>query len=310
MKFEHTPVLLNECIDALDIKPDGIYVDCTLGGGGHSYYIAQKLGNGRLIGIDQDTDAIEFASQRLKEFSDKIIIVNNNFSNILDVLKNLGIHKVDGILIDLGVSSFQLDTAHRGFSYNLDSDLDMRMNKDADFTAKDVVNNYEKSDLVRVFREYGEERYSESIARLIVKTREIKPIETTFELVDIIKKAMPSKALKEKGHPAKRVFQAIRIEVNKELDVLKSVLTDAFESLNQGGVLAVITFHSLEDRIVKQYFNELARGCICPKEFPICICKNEPKIKFVSKKGILPSNEEIEHNKRSKSAKLRAVIKI
>lgn len=310
MRFEHTPVLLNECIEALDIKPDGIYVDCTLGGGGHSFYIAQKLENGCLIGIDQDKDAIEFATKRLEDFSDKVIIVNDNFSNIVEVLKELDIQKVDGILIDLGVSSFQLDTAHRGFSYNLDSTLDMRMNKEAPLSAKEVVNNYDKQELVRIFREYGEERYSESIARIIVRARETKTIETTFELVEIIKKAMPAKALKEKGHPAKRVFQAIRIEVNKELDVLKSVVSDAFESLKPGGTLAVITFHSLEDRIVKQFFNNLAKGCICPKEFPICICKNHPKIKFVNKKGIGPSEMEIEKNKRSKSAKLRAVIKL
>ena len=310
MGFEHTPVLLNECIEALDIKPDGIYVDCTLGGGGHSFFIAQKLKNGLLIGIDQDRDAIEFATQRLKEFSDKVLIINDNFSNILEILNKLDKKNVDGILIDLGVSSFQLDTAERGFSYNFDSALDMRMNKDASFCAKDVVNTYSKEELVRVFREYGEERYSESIARNIVKVRENKPIETTFELVDIIKKSMPSKALKEKGHPAKRVFQAIRIEVNKELDVLKSVLGDAFESLKPGGVLAIITFHSLEDRIVKQYFNGLSQGCTCPKEFPICICNNHPKIKYVRKKGIIASQSELEQNKRAKSAKLRAVIKL
>jgi 16S rRNA (cytosine1402-N4)-methyltransferase len=310
MRFEHTPVLLNECIEALDVKPDGTYVDCTLGGGGHSFFIAKKLKNGCLIGIDQDSDAIEFAKQRLKEFSNKVIIVKDNFSNILDILKKLDKQKVDGILIDLGVSSFQLDTAERGFSYNFDSALDMRMNKDGMLSAKDVVNNYDAQELTRIFKEYGEERYSASIARLIVKNREIKPIQTTFELVDIIKKAMPSKALKEKGHPAKRVFQAIRIEVNKELDVLQSVLADAFESLKSGGVLAIITFHSLEDRMVKQYFKNLPQGCTCPKEFPICICNNRPKIRYVSKKGIVPSQQELEQNKRAKSAKLRAVIKL
>ena len=310
MNFEHVPVLLNECLNALHIKPNGVYVDCTMGGGGHSYEIAKRLTSGRLIAIDQDSDAIAFASQKLLEFDDRVLIVKDNFKNLKEILNRTGYPKVDGILMDLGVSSFQLDNGERGFSYQLDYPLDMRMDQYQMLDAKQVVNTYETQRLAEIFRDYGEERYAHQIAVAILKQREQKPIETTQELVDISKRAMPSKALKEKGHPAKRVFQAIRMEVNHELDVLSSVLNDAFECLNSSGVLCIITFHSLEDRIVKHFFQSLAQGCTCPKSFPICVCNNKPKITYVNKKAIVAGEQELQNNHRAKSAKLRAAMKI
>ena len=306
-KFSHISVLLYECIDALAIKPDGIYVDCTLGGGGHSLEIVKKLDTGKLICIDQDICAIEAASARLAEYKDKIIFVKNNFSNFSAILDELGIEKVDGALLDLGVSSYQLDTAERGFSYNAEAPLDMRMNEEASFSAYDVVNTYNESDLRRIISDYGEDNNASRIAGAIVKARAEKPIETTTELVEIIKSVTPKKFLAVGHHPAKKTFQAIRIEVNSELSIIEPTLTSIAHRLNVGGRIAVITFHSLEDRAAKRAFATLATGCTCPPSYPVCVCGNKPKVKLINKKPILPSEEELEYNHRSHSAKLRIV---
>ncbi|MDU4939831.1 16S rRNA (cytosine(1402)-N(4))-methyltransferase RsmH [Clostridium paraputrificum] len=307
MEFKHVSVLLNECLDALNIKDDGIYVDCTLGGAGHSSHILQRLSKeGLLVGIDQDTDALKAAGERLKEYENKKL-VHNNFHNIDSILEELDIPKVDGILMDLGVSSYQLDEGERGFSYMKDAPLDMRMNRDREFSAYDVVNSYSMEDLWRIIRDYGEEKFAKRVAEFIVNRREEKPIETTLELVDIIKAAIPAKARREGPHPAKRTFQAIRIEVNGELEILNKAIEDGVNRLNKGGRMAIITFHSLEDRIVKLKFRELANPCTCPKEFPICVCGKKPLVKLISRKAIDPSKEEVEENPRSRSAKLRVI---
>jgi len=309
MEFHHLSVLLDECIENLNIKPDGIYVDGTLGGGGHSYEICKRLTTGKLIGIDQDMNAINAASQRLKSFEDKVIYVHNNFSNIKRILNKLEIEKVDGFLLDIGVSSHQLDEAERGFSYMNDAKLDMRMDSSRNFSAYNVVNEYSEEELNRVIWEYGEERWAKRIAKFIVEERKQAPIETTFQLVDVIKKAVPKGARKDGPHPAKRTFQAIRIEVNGELEILKSTIEDMTEALNTGGRLCIITFHSLEDRIVKNAFKEQEDPCTCPKEFPVCVCGKKSKGKVISRKPILPSDEELELNHRSRSAKLRVFEK-
>lgn len=308
MEFSHISVLLSECIEGLDIKSDGIYVDCTAGGGGHSFEIAKRLSeNGRLISIDRDPEAIEAAGERLKAFPNAQV-VRANFSEIDSVVKTAGISAVDGVLFDLGVSSHQLDTAERGFSYKADAPLDMRMSKQG-LSARDVVNEYEETELARILFEYGEERFSRQIAAAIVKSRQQKPIETTLELAGIISSAVPAAARREKN-PAKRSFQAIRIEVNKELDSLSDGLDRAFSVLGKGGRICVISFHSLEDRLVKQRFASWCRGCVCPPDFPVCVCHREPKAKLVCKKAILPGGEELIKNSRSKSAKLRILEKL
>ena len=310
MEFKHVSVLLEECIEALNIKKQGYYVDCTMGGAGHSSHIVSNLNNdGRLIGIDQDTDALNAAREKLKDYNN-VIYVHNNFHNIYDILEELNIEKVDGILMDLGVSSYQLDAGERGFSYMQDAPLDMRMNRDKDFSAYDVINDYSEEDLYRIIKDYGEERFSKRIASFIVKRRNEKPIETTLELVDIIKAAIPAKARRDGPHPAKRTFQAIRIEVNGELEILDKAIDDSVKKLNSNGRLAIITFHSLEDRIVKNKFRDLGNPCKCPKEFPICACGKKPTVKVLSRKAIAPSDEEIEVNPRSRSAKLRVLEKI
>lgn len=309
MEFKHKSVLLNECIENLNIKKNGIYVDGTLGGGGHSYSILQKLdNNGLLIGVDRDTDAINAATKRLKKFTNFKTIHDNN-SNIINILKSLNIDKIDGMILDLGVSSYQLDDADRGFSYMHDAKLDMRMNRDDKFSAYDVVNKYSEEKLINIFKEYGEERYSKGIAKKICEKRKEKNIETTFELVDIIKSAMPNTALNEKQHPAKRVFQAIRIEVNEELTRLKRTIEDVVSVLNQNGRLAIITFHSLEDKIVKHTFEELEGRCTCPKDFPVCVCGYVSHGKIITKKPIVCSEEELKENPRARSAKLRVFEK-
>lgn len=310
MEFKHKSVLLNECIENLNIRPECIYVDGTLGGGGHSYHILRELnGTGTLIGIDRDTDAIKAATQKLSEF-DNFITVHDNHANIINILKELNVNSVDGILLDLGVSSYQLDEADRGFSYMHDAKLDMRMNREDKISAFEVVNNYSEDELYRIFLDYGEEKYSKSIARKICKEREIKKIETTFELVDIIKSAMPGKALNEKQHPAKRVFQAIRIEVNQELEKLKQAVIDSILSLSDGGRLAIITFHSLEDKIVKHAYEEMQGRCTCPKDFPVCVCNYKSYGKIVNKKPIVSNDEELKENPRARSAKLRVFERI
>lgn len=306
MNFSHVSVLLNETVDNLNIKPDGIYVDGTLGGGGHSFLIASRLGDkGRLIGIDQDSDAIEAATKRLQAFGDKVTIVRNNYCNIARVLDELGIDKVDGIMLDLGVSSYQLDTVDRGFTYNYDTELDMRMDQRSAITAKNIVNEYSEMELFRIIRDYGEDRFAKNIAKHICLARQTKPINTTFELVDIIKAAIPAKVRATGGHPAKRTFQAIRIELNRELEVLDDSIDTMINRLNDKGRLCIITFHSLEDRIVKTRFKNCENPCICPPEFPVCVCGNKSKGKIISRKPILPSESELEINSRSKSAKLR-----
>ena len=305
MEFKHKSVLLEETIEGLAIKPNGIYVDGTLGGGGHSYEICKRLSaGGRLIGIDQDEDAIAAAGKRLEEFADRVTIVRSNYCNIQQVLDNLGIDKVDGIVLDLGVSSYQLDTIDRGFSYKYDTELDMRMDRRQTLTAKEIVNTYSEKDLFRIFRDYGEDQFSQNIAKHIVKNRQEKEIATTFELNEIIKAAIPAK-FRTNGHPSKRVFQAIRIECNKELDVLRESMDTMISLLNPEGRLAIITFHSLEDRIVKSAFRKNEHPCTCPPEFPVCVCGKVPLGKNVYRKPILPSEEELEWNSRSKSAKLR-----
>lgn len=310
MEFKHTSVLLNETIEGLNIKPEGTYVDGTLGGGGHSYNIAKKLNDlGRLIGIDQDEAALKAAGERLKEFSN-VTIIRSNYSNIREELGEIGISSVDGILLDLGVSSYQLDTPDRGFSYMADAALDMRMDQRKALGAYDVVNGYSYEEIVRVLREYGEEKFAANIAKHIVSEREKSPIKTTGELVEIIKASIPMKVQKTMGHPAKQTFQAIRIEVNQELEVLKNTLGDMVDLLNPGGRLCVITFHSLEDRIVKNIFKTCENPCTCPRNFPVCVCGKRSKGFAVTKKPILPSDEEMEANSRSKSAKLRIFEKI
>ena len=309
-EFYHVSVLLQECIDGLDIKPDGIYVDGTLGGAGHSSQIAKRLTTGRLIGIDRDPVALKAAGERLAPYADRVTLVHSNFCEIKQVLEDLGIAGVDGILLDLGVSSPQLDEASRGFSYMADAPLDMRMNSEDPLSAYDVVNTWEHSELKRILYDYGEERYAPQIASAICRRREQKPIETTLELVDVIRSAMPPAALREKQHPAKRSFQAIRIAVNDELGSVEKVMKDAIPCLNPGGRLAIITFHSLEDRIVKKGMAAAAEGCICPPSFTVCICGNKPKVKLVSRKPIVASDEELEVNPRSRSAKLRVCEKL
>ncbi|WLF70789.1 16S rRNA (cytosine(1402)-N(4))-methyltransferase RsmH [Clostridium septicum] len=310
MEFKHVSVLLNECIEGLNIKSNGIYVDGTLGGAGHSSHIIKNLSNeGRLIGIDQDKDALKAAGKRLQNYKN-VTFVHSNFYNVKNVLDNLNIEKIDGMLLDLGVSSYQLDTGERGFSYMQDAPLDMRMNRENSFLAYEVVNDYSEDELYRIIRDYGEEKFARRIAQFIVNRREEKKIETTLELVEIIKNAIPAKARRKGPHPAKRTFQAIRIEVNSELSILNKTIEDAVMKLNKGGRLAIITFHSLEDRIVKVKFKELATSCTCPKEFPICVCGGKAKVKLVSRKAIEPTKEEVEENPRSRSAKLRVIEKL
>ena len=306
MEFKHKSVLLNETIDGLNIKPDGIYVDGTLGGGGHAYEVCRCLGEkGSIVGIDQDAAAIEAASARLKDFGEKVTIVRSNYCDMKSKLHELGINKVDGIVLDLGVSSYQLDTAERGFSYREDAPLDMRMDTRQKMTARDIVNDYTEADLYRVIRDYGEDKFAKNIAKHIVQARAVKPVETTAELSEIIRASIPMKFQKKSGHPAKRTFQAIRIELNRELDVLRDSLDDMIDLLNPGGRLCIITFHSLEDRIVKSAFRKNENPCTCPPDFPVCVCGKKSKGSIITKKPILPSEEELEYNSRSKSAKLR-----
>lgn len=310
IEFSHYSVLLSECMDGLNIKPDGIYVDGTAGGAGHSSEIAKRLDNGRLIAIDQDETAVAVATQRLDALKKNTAVVRSNFCEIAKVCKELDIDGIDGVLLDLGVSSYQLDTAERGFSYSADAPLDMRMDNRRSLNAYTVVNTYSEQELKKILFEYGEERFAPQIAAAIVRAREKKAIESTADLSDIVKYAIPSAAREGGHHPAKRSFQAIRIEVNAELDVIEPAIRDAVSLLNKGGRIAIITFHSLEDRIVKQTFASLATGCTCPKNFPICVCGNKPKVKIITKKPILPSKEELEENPRSRSAKLRVAEKI
>lgn len=308
MEFKHVSVLLEETIESLNIKEDGIYIDGTLGGAGHTKEILKKLENGLLIGIDQDLDALTNAKTILKDYKN-VHLSHNNFSNIKEVLKEIGIESVDGIMMDLGVSSYQLDTGERGFSYMKDAPLDMRMDRQGDLSAYEVVNNYSEKELGEVIRDYGEERFAKRIAGFIVNEREVSKIKTTFELVDIIKKAIPARFRRTGPHPAKRTFQAIRIEVNKELEILKDTIKDSVDVLKPGGRLAIITFHSLEDRIVKHTYKKLSDPCECPKALP-CVCGKKPIIKILTKKPIGPSEEELEINPRSRSAKLRVLEKI
>lgn len=310
MEFKHISIMAEQCMDGLDIKENGIYVDCTLGGGGHSSLILQRLGSkGRLIGIDQDMEAINAAKQRLRDYGN-VTYVNDNFRNIKRVLKSLEIEKVDGILADLGVSSYQLDNAERGFSYMNDAPLDMRMNRDDKNSAYEIINGYSEVQLEKVIRDYGEEKFARRIASFIVERRNIKAIQTTLELVDVIKAAIPAKARREGPHPAKRTFQAIRIEVNKELEILGDFVEDAVNVLNSKGRLAIITFHSLEDRIIKTRYKQLENPCTCPSDFPVCMCGKKPLVKIITKKPIEPSSEELEQNPRSRSAKLRVAEKL
>ena len=310
MNFQHTPVLLKEIIEHLNIKEDGIYVDGTLGGAGHSKEIAKKLKTGKLIGIDQDVNALKKSEEVLSPYKDNVILVHNNYENIDIVLKDLNIPKVDGILLDIGVSSHQLDEESRGFSYHNDAPLDMRMDKSNTTSAWDIVNNYSQKELEQIIFDYGEDRWAKRIAEFIVLERQEKPIDTTLELVSAIKKAIPKAVRMEGNHPAKKTFQAIRIEVNRELEVLKNSIEKMVELLNPGGRLLIITFHSLEDRIVKEYFRELYNDCICPKEIPQCVCEKKREIKIITRKPIIPSPEEIEDNPRSRSSKLRIAEKI
>lgn len=306
MEFKHKSVLLKETIDGLNVKPDGIYVDGTLGGGGHSYEVCTRLGEkGSIIGIDQDEAAIEAAGVRLKDFGEKVTIVRSNYCDMKSRLHELGIDKVDGIMLDLGVSSYQLDTADRGFSYRGDAPLDMRMDRRQEMTARDIVNDYSEMDLYRVIRDYGEDKFAKNIARHIAKERGRRPIETTGELTEIIRHAIPMKYQKKGGHPAKRTFQAIRIELNRELEVLSESLDDMIDILNFGGRLCIITFHSLEDRIVKSAFRKNENPCTCPKDFPVCVCGKVSKGSIITRKPVLPGEAEIAANSRAKSAKLR-----
>lgn len=309
-EFKHISVLLEETIDSLNIKPDGIYVDGTLGGGGHAYEVLKHLSpKGRYIGIDQDEDAIAAAGKRLSVYGDRVTIVRSNYCNMKQVLKDLGIDKVDGILLDLGVSSYQLDTPERGFSYKEDAPLDMRMDNRNSLTAKDIVNEYSEQEIYRIIRDYGEDKFAKNIAKHIVRMRSEKPIETTNELTEAIKAAIPMKIRMNTGHPAKKTFQAIRIELNHELEVLTNTLEDMIDLLNEDGRLSIITFHSLEDRIVKAAFRKNENPCICPPNFPVCVCNKKSKGIHVTRKPILPTEQEMEINKRSKSAKLRVFEK-
>lgn len=311
MEFKHKSVLLYETVDELNIKPDGIYVDGTLGGGGHSYEIAGRLSEGgRLIGIDQDEDAIKAASKRLEPYMDRVTIVRNNYCNMDKVLDELGIDKVDGIMLDLGVSSYQLDAADRGFTYNVDTALDMRMDQRQEITAKDIVNEYSEFDLYRIIRDYGEDRFAKNIAKHIVAARQEKPIETTFELNDIIKAAIPMKVRATGGHPSKRTYQAIRIELNKELEVLENSIDMMIDRLKPEGRLCIITFHSLEDRIVKTRFRNNENPCTCPPSFLACVCGKVPKGRVITRKPVVPTDEEINENSRSKSSKLRVFERV
>ncbi|MDO4939309.1 MAG: 16S rRNA (cytosine(1402)-N(4))-methyltransferase RsmH [Lachnospiraceae bacterium] len=311
MTFNHKSVLLKESIEALNIRPDGIYVDGTLGGAGHSSEICRRLGpNGRLIGIDQDRDAIEASAERLKEYGSQVTIVRDNYENTASVLKGLNIYKVDGILLDLGVSSYQLDTGERGFSYQHEAPLDMRMDDRNPMTAADIVNGYSLQELARVIREYGEDRFAQNIAKHICAEREKAPVETTTQLAEIIKQAIPMKLRATGGHPAKRTFQAIRIELNRELTVLKDSIGTMTDLLNPGGRLCIITFHSLEDRIVKEAFRKAENPCTCPPDFPVCVCGNVSKGKVITRKPILPGEEELAENRRSESAKLRVFERV
>lgn len=304
-EFHHVSVLLDECIEGLNIKPDGIYVDGTLGGAGHSYHIAEKLTTGQLIGIDRDPVALKAAGERLSPFADRVTLVHSNFCRMGQVLQELGISGVDGILLDLGVSSPQLDDGSRGFSYMTDAPLDMRMDNGDALSADTVVNTWSYEELKRILYDYGEERYAPAIAAAIVRKREVSPIRTTLELVDVIRSAMPPAALREKQHPAKRTFQAIRIAVNDELNSVSKAMDAAIPCLNPGGRLAVITFHSLEDRIVKNAMAAAAKGCICPPEFPVCVCGRKPQVTVLTRKPIVSGEEELERNPRARSAKLR-----
>ena len=308
--FYHISVLLEECLEGLAIKPDGIYVDGTLGGAGHSSRIAAKLTTGRLIGIDRDPVALKAAGERLTPYADRVTLVHSNFCEIKQVLRDLQIPGVDGILLDLGVSSPQLDDAQRGFSYMADAPLDMRMNSQDSLSAYEVVNIWPQEELKRILYNYGEERYAPQIAAAICRKREVKAIETTLELVDVIRSAMPPAALREKQHPAKRSFQAIRIAVNDELGSVEKVMRDAVDCLNPGGRLVIITFHSLEDRIVKTGMADAAKGCTCPPNFPVCVCGNKPKVKLITRKPIISGDEELERNPRARSAKLRVCEKL
>ena len=309
-EFHHISVLLDECIDGLDIKPDGVYVDGTLGGAGHSFQIAARLSTGRLIGIDRDPVALAAAAKRLEPYKDRVTLVHSNFCEIASVLQDLQIDGVDGILLDLGVSSPQLDDGARGFSYMADAPLDMRMNNEDPLTAAEVVNTWPYEELKRILYDYGEERYAPKIAAAICARREQQPIRTTLELVEIIRSAMPASSLREKQHPAKRSFQAIRIAVNDELGSVEKVMRDAIPCLNPGGRLAIITFHSLEDRIVKNGMADAAKGCTCPPNFPVCVCGKKPKVKLISRKPIVSGEEELERNPRARSAKLRVCEKL
>ena len=309
MEFNHYSVMLEETIENLNIKPDGIYVDGTLGGGGHAFHVCKRLQNGHFYGIDQDDAAITAASERLSVYGDMVTVIRNNYCNAKAALREIGVDKVDGIVLDLGVSSYQLDTEERGFSYRFDADLDMRMDRRQTLTAKDIVNQYSEMDLFRIIRDYGEDNFAKNIAKHIVKARQIKEIQTTGELNEIIKAAIPAK-MRQNGHPSKKTFQAIRIECNRELEVLKNALDDLIDLLNPGGRLCIITFHSLEDRIVKTAFKNKENPCTCPPEFPVCVCGKKAEGKVISKKPILPSAEELEANSRSKSAKLRVFEKV
>lgn len=311
MEFKHKSVLLNETIENLNIKPDGIYVDGTLGGAGHSYEICRQLSTkGSLIGIDQDEAAIEAASKRLEEFQDRVTIIRSNYCNMKKELNRKGIFSVDGIVLDLGVSSYQLDNAERGFTYREDVPLDMRMDQRGSRTARDIVNEYSEQELFRVIRDYGEDKFAKNIAKHICTARAVKPIETTGELTEIIKQSIPMKIRATGGHPAKKTFQAIRIELNQELEVLKNSLDDMIDLLNDEGRICIITFHSLEDRIVKTIFKRNENPCTCPSNFPVCVCGKKSKGKVITRKPILPSEEELEENTRSKSAKLRVFERI
>lgn len=311
MEFHHVSVLLDECIDNLNIKPDGVYVDCTMGGAGHSKEIVKRLSkDGLFIGFDQDINAINTAKERLSEYSDRVKFVHSNFQNLKNELEKIGVYKVDGVLADLGVSSHQLDEADRGFSYMQDAPLDMRMDIRCSFSAYDVVNTYSEAELSKIIKDYGEDNWAKRIAKFIVEGRKEKNIETTGELVEIIKKAIPKKARIDGPHPAKRTFQAIRIEVNNELGVITEMIDDAASIMNEGGRICIITFHSLEDRIIKNAFRDLATDCICPPHIPICQCDKEALVKVITRKPILPTDKEIEENPRSRSAKLRVAERI
>ena len=310
VEFNHYSVMLHETIEQLNIRPDGIYVDGTLGGGGHAYEVCSRLQNGHFYGIDQDDAAIAAASERLRCFGDKVTVIRNNYVNAVEALREYGVTGVDGIVLDLGVSSYQLDTEDRGFSYRFDAPLDMRMDRRQTLTARDIVNNYSEMELYHIIRDYGEDKFAKNIAKHIVLAREEKPIETTYELNEIIKAAIPAKMRETGGHPSKRTYQAIRIALNRELDVLRDSLDDMIKILKPGGRICIITFHSLEDRIVKNVFQDAAKGCTCPPSFPVCVCGHKPKIKILTKKPIIATREEVEENPRSRSAKLRVAERV